>query len=114
MSDDIREHSIMIADLAFDEGREVGTKVRPAFVVKYDNQRITYYKITSQYDDKSEYFKSKYFEIKDWVYAGLKKPSWIDTLKLRRVEEQYVVIKFIGYLSPKDENRLVAFLSDLE
>ena len=30
MSSDIREHSIMIADLAYDEGREAGSKVRPA------------------------------------------------------------------------------------
>ncbi|CUW14199.1 hypothetical protein C122C_0025 [Leuconostoc gelidum subsp. gasicomitatum] len=114
MSDDIREHSIMIADLAYDEGREAGSKVRPAFVVKYDNQRIAYYKITSQFEDKSEYFQSKYFEIKDWVYSGLKKPSWIDTFKLNRVEEKYVVINFVGYLSAKDEARLVEFLSDLE
>lgn len=40
MSSDIREHSIMIADLAYDEGREAGSKVRPTFVVKYDNQKI--------------------------------------------------------------------------
>ncbi|MDG9734289.1 hypothetical protein [Leuconostoc pseudomesenteroides] len=113
MSSDIREHSIMIADLAYDEGREAGSKVRPAFVVKYDNQKIAYYKITSQFNNKSDYFQNKYFEIKDWVYAGLKKPSWIDTFKICRVDEQYVVIKFAGYLSANDEARFVEFLSNL-
>lgn len=114
MSNDVREHSIMIADLAFDEGREVGSKVRPAFVVRFDGELIAYYKITSQFGEKSEYFRSKYFEIKDWMYAGLNKPSWIDTFKLRRVEEKYVVINFVGYLSERDEDRLVEFLANME
>lgn len=64
MSSDIREHSIMITDLAYDEGREAGSKVRPAFVVKYDNQKIAYYKITSRFNNKSDYFQSKYFELR--------------------------------------------------
>ena len=34
MTRDVREHSIMIANLAYDEGREFGSKTRPAFVLK--------------------------------------------------------------------------------
>lgn len=40
--------------------------------------------------------------------------SWIDTFKIRRVDEQYVMIKFVGYLSKSDEARFVEFLSNLE
>lgn len=49
MTRDVREHSIMIANLAYDEGREFGSKTRPAFVLKYDNEIISYYNITSQF-----------------------------------------------------------------
>lgn len=49
MTRDVREHSIMIANLAYDEGREFGSKTRPVFVLKYDNEIISYYNITSQF-----------------------------------------------------------------
>jgi len=42
MTRDVREHSIMISNLAYDEGREFGSKTRPAFVLKYDNEIISY------------------------------------------------------------------------
>ncbi|WP_349533929.1 MULTISPECIES: hypothetical protein [Leuconostoc] len=47
MSSDIYEHSIMIADLAYDERREARAKLRAAFVVKYNNKKIAYFKATS-------------------------------------------------------------------
>ncbi|WEV43521.1 hypothetical protein OZX56_08465 [Lactobacillus sp. ESL0684] len=112
MSGSVRENSIMIADLAYDKGRRLGSKIRPVFVVRNGNQKITYYKITSQFSHKPEYLKSMYFEIKDWLSAGLRQPSWIDTVALRRVEEQYVVVKFVGYLSARDEARFIKFLSN--
>ncbi|GAX46536.1 hypothetical protein [Pseudolactococcus reticulitermitis] len=114
MTKDIREHSIMIANLAYNEGREFGSKTRPAFVLKFDDQIISYFNITSQYSSKSEYYQSKYFEIKDWAYSGLDKPSWIDTFKIRQVEEEYVVINFVSYLSAKDEARFMDFLANIK
>ena len=114
MTRDVREHSIMIANLAYDEGREFGSKTRPVFVLKYDNEIISYYNITSQFNSKSDYYQSKYFEIKDWAYSGLNKPSWIDTFKIRQVEEEYVVINFVGYLSSQDEARFIDFLTGIK
>lgn len=86
---------------------EVVSKVRTAFVVKYDNQRIAYHKITSQFNDEPECFQSNYSEIEDLVYVGLKRPSWINSFTLCRVEQYYVVIKFDDYLSVNDEARFV-------
>ncbi|WP_332406571.1 hypothetical protein [Pseudolactococcus laudensis] len=114
MTRDVREHSIMIANLAYDEDREFGSKTRPVFVLKYDNEIISYYNITSQFSSKSDYYQSKYFEIKDWAHSGLNKPSWIDTFKIRQVEEEYVVINFVGYLSSQDEARFIDFLTGIK
>ena len=76
-----------------------------------DNNLI---KLYSQFSSKFDYYQSKYFEIKDWAYSGLNKSSWIDTFKIRQVEEEYVLINFVGYLSSQDEARFIDFLAGIK
>lgn len=40
--------------------------------------------ITSQYSLKSVNIRQKYFRIMDCSEAGLKKPSWVDTINILR------------------------------
>ncbi|MEJ5034914.1 hypothetical protein WH243_14665 [Acinetobacter sp. MYb177] len=60
--------------------------------------------ITSQYDEKSEYIKAQYYEIKDWQQAGLKKKSYVDI----RSKTTYTFVQVlqlgncVGALTAKD------------
>lgn len=90
------------------------TTYRPALVIYFDGKEVGYYKITSRYTDKSEYIKSRYFEIKNWLQAGLRKPSWIDTINYYQISENEVRLKVIGNLTIDDRNRLEEFLAYLD
>jgi mRNA interferase MazF len=56
-----------------------GGKNRPILVLLLNEDTISVYPITTQYENKSESIKSQYFKIKDWQQAGLDKQSYIDT-----------------------------------
>ncbi|WP_460017512.1 hypothetical protein [Lactovum odontotermitis] len=90
-----------------------GAKVRPAFVIEREEERIKTYRITSQFANKSDYIKSKYFEIIDYVEAGLRKRSWIDTVQPYMIDSSRTRIKILGYLSETDEARFRDFLQNL-
>lgn len=68
--------------------------------------------ITSQYDEKSEYIKAQYYEIKDWQQAGLKKKSYVDI----RSKTKYTFLqvlqlgKCVGVLTAKDMIGLLDFI----
>ncbi|MFS1663449.1 hypothetical protein [Streptococcus sp. zg-JUN1979] len=88
-----------------------GSKTRPVVVVKLNGEKITFYKITSQFENKSEYIKSKYYEIKDWLRAGLTKPSWVDTIQSITVNENEIEIRVVGRFSNRDILGLREFLT---
>jgi hypothetical protein len=67
------------------------------------------YKITSKYQSKSDRIRAKYFEIMDWQFANLTKPSWIDTNTIVDASK-LPHYKVIGTLSVHDKNRLSSFL----
>ncbi|GHV65405.1 MazF family toxin-antitoxin system [Spirochaetia bacterium] len=67
--------------------------------------------ITTQYDNKSERIKAKYYKIIDWKPAGLEKQSYIDTVRLLKFPPDVVSIaKPIGRLTQEDIELLIAFL----
>lgn len=103
-------HSVLVTRIEYADGK--GSKVRPALVLRFDNEVIKTFRITSQYDDKSDFIKSKYLEVIDWYDAGLKRPSWIDTVRIYDVENRGFNIKVIGKLSERDIERLKAFLKE--
>ena len=106
------EFSILIAKVEFSDG--TGSKVRPAMVIEFNDEVIQTYRITSKYEEKSDKIKAKYFEIIDWFRAGLKRPSWIDTVQLYELDRDRTKIKVIGKLTNRDILRLKEFLSNVD
>ena len=67
--------------------------------------------ITTQYADKSETIKAKYYKIIDWKRAGLEKQSYIDTVRLLKLPPDVVSMAHpIGTLTQQDIELLIAFL----
>ena len=54
-------------------------KNRPVLAFLLNDNKISVYPITSQYEDKSEAVRARYFKINDWPQAGLDKQSYVDT-----------------------------------
>lgn len=100
---------IYIANVPFDEKN--GAKVRPALVMEIGVKRVNIFKVTSQYQKKSEVIKKIYYPIKNWKQAGLKKISYVDTHKLYSLNRSAVFSKSpIGKLSYTDRIELLKFL----
>ena len=92
---------------------ESGGKSRPVLVYSQDHAKITIYPITTQYDDKSETIKAKYFKITDWAQSGLSKLSYVDTGTLIRLPIAVIDDKKpIGKLSVSDIKRFLVFLNE--
>jgi hypothetical protein len=67
--------------------------------------------ITTQYANKSETIKAKYYKITDWKPAGLEKQSYIDTVRLLKLPPDVVSMAHpIGKLTQQDIELLIAFL----
>lgn len=107
----INEFDIMVMKVEFDDGS--GGKKRPVIVVNFNGEDIAFFKITSQYENKSEYIQSKYFEILDYVEAGLTKRSWIDTVTRKEVSLNATRFHVIGRLSNRDIIRFIDFLKSV-
>jgi hypothetical protein len=70
--------------------------------------------ITSQYKDKSDYIKLQYYPIRDWVQAGLKKPSYIDIRSTMSFDFREILKsgKHTGKLSTTDIDQLTKFIKN--
>lgn len=109
---DVDIHSIIIANVQYADG--TGSKVRPALVIKFDDEIIRVFRITSQFHKKSKAIRDRYLEIIDWSEAKLKKPSWIDTVRYYDIENGGYRIKILGKLSNRDIARLKEFIKDVD
>ncbi|MCL2109741.1 MAG: type II toxin-antitoxin system PemK/MazF family toxin [Oscillospiraceae bacterium] len=86
-------------------------KSRPVLVLSQHHDSAVVYRITSKYENKSERIKACYFKINDWEYAGLDKPSYIDTFDKNRLPKScFQSGKPIGRLSARDCRELTEFL----
>ncbi|MDR1017353.1 MAG: type II toxin-antitoxin system PemK/MazF family toxin [Lachnospiraceae bacterium] len=85
-------------------------KRRPVLYVRQNKELYYVYRITTKFENKSEFIQSKYVKIDDWDFAGLKKPSWVDTLKIYKLSKKQVKLKNIGQLSKSDMIKLAKFL----
>ena len=88
-----------------------GGKKRPVLILEQRMSEIVAFNITTQYEEKSEAVRSKYFKIKEWQQAGLCRQSYIDindtvTLPLSSVDVEHPV----GTLTESDVQNLMAFL----
>lgn len=109
---DIDIYSVLVTRIEYSD--KSGSKIRPAVVVKFNDEVIRTFRITSKYENKSDYIKSQYLEIIDWFKAGLRRPSWIDMVQLYDIENDGFNIKVIGKLSDRDINRLKEYIRDKE
>ena len=87
-------------------------KRRPILILEANNGNVKAFNITTQYENKSDEIRVKYFIINDWKQAGLNKPSFIDTNKMILIPLPAIDINNpIGKLSETDETRLIEFMN---
>lgn len=72
--------------------------------------------ITSQYKDKSDFIKLQYYPIRDWVQAGLKKPSYIDIRSTMSINFREILKSgnFTGRLNATDIDELAKFIQNFK
>ena len=87
-------------------------KFRPVLIIEQQETVVFAFIITTQYENKTEAIRSRYFKISDWRQAGLDKPSYVDTNSIMDLPPALFEGKTeIGRLSADDERRLVEFIS---
>ncbi|MDR2921817.1 MAG: hypothetical protein LBU85_00565 [Treponema sp.] len=88
-----------------------GGKTRPVLVLLLNEDTISVYPVTTQYENKSEAVKARYFKINDWQQTGLDRQSYIDTGILLNLPISVIKNKKpIGKLTITDKKRLLDFL----
>jgi len=88
-----------------------GDKKRPVLVYTLDDKIAKIYPITTQYENKSETIKTKYFKINDWLQAGLNKQSYVDTgTRVKQPLSMFNNVAPIGTLTESDKHRLIEFI----
>jgi len=88
-----------------------GSKSRPVLVILLNDASVLVYSITTQYDNKSEVIRARYFKMNDWAQAGLTKQSYIDTGTLIKLPLSVIKNKNpIGRLTIAEKQGLLEFL----
>jgi len=86
-------------------------KKRPVLVYALNNEFVRVYPITTQYENKSQAIKAKYFKINDWAQAGLVSQSYVDTgTRFNQALSIFENDTPVGSLSNADKQRLIEFL----
>jgi hypothetical protein len=99
---------IFIAYVSWDDDG----KYRPVLVVDQQSETMLVFNITTQYNNKSELVRKKYYQIIDWQQAGLTQPSYVDTNILRALPKAaWVNKKAFGNLTETDVQKLLDFLA---
>ena len=89
-----------------------GGKKRPVLVYALNKEFVRIFPITTQYKEKSDVIKAKYFKINDWEKAGLHELSYIDTgTRLTQSLSLFNSVNPIGNLTEGDKQRLIEFLA---
>ncbi|MCL1832161.1 MAG: hypothetical protein FWG45_04520 [Oscillospiraceae bacterium] len=92
-----------------------GGKNRPVLIIRHDNKSADVLNITTKFDGKSEFIRSKYFKINDWQEAGLLRQSYVETIETVSLQISSIdTDNLIGRLTENDEQRLIEFLSGFE
>ena len=87
-------------------------KMRPVLILEQQETVIFVFNITTQYKNKSEAVRAKYFEITDWKQAGLNNQSYVDTNIIRDLPPTALDGKSaIGKLTESDVQKFIEFLA---
>ena len=90
-----------------------GGKTRPVLILEQKVKVVTVFNITTQYANKSDIIRSKYFKINDWQQIGLDKQSYIDTNGTITLPLSSVDVKNpLGKLTEYDVQKLLEFLEE--
>lgn len=108
----LSEYTVAFAVIEYSDG--TGSKKRPTVIVRLNDEEITFFKITSQYWDKSEYIQSRYYKIQDWKNANLDKESWVDTITPVKVSVDEIRFEITGHFTKRDINGLRYFLQNIQ
>ena len=108
----MEEFDIIVAKVPFENSEEY--KWRPVFILSVNGRAVKFLRITTKFATKSEYMQSKYFEIIDYIEAGLNRQSWIDTFRAYHLDNENFKIHVLGKLTERDFERFIAFLSDTD
>ena len=85
-------------------------KTRPVLVYEIRKTVVIVFRITTQYANKSEFIRRKYFKIDEWQEAGLTKQSYVDTIAARSISPIALKGKYkIGKLTKFDKVRFILF-----
>ena len=88
-------------------------KNRPVLIIEHRKKIIKAFNITTQFENKNETIRSKYFRINDWRQSGLYKESYVDTNTIRDIPPVLFKEKSaIGRLTENDKRRLLEFLDN--
>jgi len=89
-----------------------GGKNRPVLVIIINDDSLLVYPITTQYENKSEAVRARYYKMNDWLQAGLTKQSYIDTGTLLKLPLSSIANKKpIGRLTDTEKQKLLEFLN---
>ncbi|MCL2600151.1 MAG: type II toxin-antitoxin system PemK/MazF family toxin [Treponema sp.] len=89
-----------------------GGKNRPVLVLSSNGGCISVYPITTQYENKSDAIRARYFKMNDWADEGLARQSYIDTGTLIKLPPSAIEkMKPVGRLTAAEKQRLFAFLT---
>lgn len=83
-----------------------GGKTRPVLYIRQTATDYIILRISSKFANKSKTIQKKYVEIKDWKYANLPKPSWVDTVKIYELPISKTTLEYIEQLSSRDLQEL--------
>ena len=90
-------------------------KKRPVLILEQQSTVVNVFNTTTQYENKSDAIRSKYFKINDWQEAGLDKQSYVDTNIVRDLPPSALDGKTaIGRLTESDVQRFLEFLTKQE
>ena len=103
-------HIVMLTEYYEDEGT---SKRAPGFGLYFDGDLLKYFRITTKFDEKPEAIKRRYLEIFDYLEAGLKEKSWIDTVEIRAIYEERAALQLVGALSDRDLERIKQYTLDV-
>lgn len=109
----MNENDVAFAYLSY--GNVAGGKKRPLLIARTNDDNVIVYKITTKYENKSDFIQQAYYSIKDLDSAGLKKQSYIDLGQHMKLPKNAMKnAKLIGRLSEEDIRDMKLFKSTIK
>jgi mRNA interferase MazF len=86
-------------------------KRRPVLILQDASDYLTFFRLTTKFDNKSYRIQKQYYRIRDWEQTGLKQISYIDigtVMMMKKIDTNKILP--IGHLSVHDIQELNKFI----